>query len=220
MKLAKENKQLQKAIEGVDTALRKGDVEALKRIQGKIRVYLEQKGTAHGSDLELHVLASLHVINEVLQPTNVIDATGPIGKGIKKTVTVLKATGVANVAGKATAYSRMPVPVPTPTVTKSGEKLTYQSNPKHTPGEQGNRWNAGIEPKNSVDLFKDSLQLDPKLPTRYTVDINGDIHRFSFDNVNSYHWSGSTADKLTKLEVNKLSNIVRQELKKMGGKTK
>uniref|UniRef100_UPI000690B7A9 two-partner secretion domain-containing protein n=1 Tax=Stenoxybacter acetivorans TaxID=422441 RepID=UPI000690B7A9 len=217
MKLAKENKQLQKAIEGVDTALRKGDVEALKRIQGKIRVYLAQKGTAHGSDLELHVLASLHVINEVLLPTNVIDATGPIGKGIKKTVTVLKATEVANVTGKATAYSRMPVPVPTPTVTKSGEKLTYQSSSKHTPGEQGFNSKAGIEPRNSFELFKESKVITGDVKARYAQDAEGNIHRFSITQGNQYHWSGWTGDKSNKLT---LKPEVKKEFDlKMKGKS-
>ncbi len=43
-------------------------------------------------------------------------------------------------------------PVPEP---RKSEKngLTYKSNTKHTRGQPGNRPNAGIEPKNSFELF-------------------------------------------------------------------
>ena len=47
------------------------------------------------------------------------------------------------------------VPVKEKTTASNG--LDYKSNPKHTPGQPGNRPNAGIEPKNSLDLFGDSV---------------------------------------------------------------
>jgi len=48
---------------------------------------------------------------------------------------------------------RCPVPEP-----RKSEKngLTYKSNPKHTRGQPGNRPNAGIEPRNSFELFENS----------------------------------------------------------------
>lgn len=38
-------------------------------------------------------------------------------------------------------------------VTASND-LDYQSNPKHTLGQQGNRNDTGIEPKNSLELLE------------------------------------------------------------------
>lgn len=49
---------------------------------------------------------------------------------------------------------------------------------------------------------------------RYTIDSNGDIHRFSPDNTGGFHWSGSTADPKNKLE---LPNDVRAALRKQDG---
>ncbi len=41
--------------------------------------------------------------------------------------------------------------------TADGEPLTYKSNSKHTPGQDGNCSDAGIEPRNSFELFEDSI---------------------------------------------------------------
>ncbi|MGV3347124.1 VENN motif pre-toxin domain-containing protein, partial [Enterobacteriaceae bacterium LUAb1] len=107
------------------------------------------------------------------------------------------------------------IPVPNPVKASNG--ITYQSNSKHTLGGVGNRPNAGIEPKNSLSLFENSIPLNIKgkeHKARYTIDNNGDIHRFSPDNTGGYHWSGSTADKKNKLE---LPNDVRAALRKQEG---
>lgn len=112
------------------------------------------------------------------------------------------------------------VPVPEPKMAKNG--LMYQSNPKHTPGVNGTNPMAGIEPRNSFNLFEDSVSItlknDPYHKHRYTVDSNGDIHRFSPDNTGNYHWSGSTADKNNKLRVDQ--NIKSQLSKITGRKIK
>ncbi|PIT39269.1 hypothetical protein BHC54_05980 [Snodgrassella alvi] len=82
---------------------------------------------------------------------------------------------------------------------KAKNGLNYESNPKHTPGGQGFRPNAGIEPVNSFELFGESVSVNLKdkiHKSRYTMDNKGNIHRFSPDNRGNYHWSGSTADKI------------------------
>ncbi|MBK4717129.1 hypothetical protein J0B02_17555 [Enterobacteriaceae bacterium YMB-R22] len=107
----------------------------------------------------------------------------------------------------------MPVPEPV----KASNGLVYQSNSKHTLGGLGNRPNAGIEPKNSLSLFENSISLTVKgkeSKARYTMDSNGDIHRFSPDNTGGFHWSGSTADPKNKLE---LPNDIRAALRKQEG---
>ena len=83
--------------------------------------------------------------------------------------------------------------VPVPEKTKASNGLDYQSNPKHTPGQPGNRNNAGIEPQNSLDLFGDSIQSTNKPNQRYTYDEStGTLHRFFNDGNGTWHWSGST----------------------------
>ena len=52
--------------------------------------------------------------------------------------------------------------------TADGEPLTYKSNSKHTPGQSGNRSDAGIEPRNSFELFEDSIASSEKTKQRYT----------------------------------------------------
>lgn len=97
-----------------------------------------------------------------------------------------------------------------------GSESNVYSNPKHTLGGNGNRKNAGIEPQNSFNLFEESVSIKingEEQTARYTKDKNGDIHRFSYDNVSSYHWSGSTADK-NKLDLN---NQVKAALRKQHG---
>ena len=67
----------------------------------------------------------------------------------------------------------------------------YKSNPKHTLGQTGNRPNAGIEPKNSFELFENSFQSGNK---RYSIDSDGNIHQFTHTNKgdNTWHWAGRT----------------------------
>ncbi len=52
---------------------------------------------------------------------------------------------------------------------KKSEKIseTYKSNPKHTLGQTGNRPNAGIEPRNSFELFEESKIIGKQ---RFSID--------------------------------------------------
>ncbi|QEH18191.1 hypothetical protein [Histophilus somni] len=55
-----------------------------------------------------------------------------------------------------------PIPVPNPIAVQleNGVKVTYKSNSKHTKGMPGNRPDAGIEPRDSLELFKKSIELN------------------------------------------------------------
>lgn len=77
--------------------------------------------------------------------------------------------------------------------TADGEPLTYKSNSKHTLGGDGNRPDAGIEPRNSFELFEDS-KVSSKNGKRYTYEKSTDtVHRFapSGGNGTEWHWNGS-----------------------------
>ncbi|WNN44898.1 hypothetical protein [Winslowiella toletana] len=102
------------------------------------------------------------------------------------------ATMAAVTGGLGKADNRLPIPAAT--VANNGFKI--ESNPKHTPGAPGSRPSAGVEPKNSLVLFENSIATkDPKI--RLSVDSDGNIYRFfntSKDGSGTYHWSGSTGD--------------------------
>ena len=94
------------------------------------------------------------------------------------------------------------LPVPQRTTADNG--LDYQSNPKHTPGQTGNNIKAGIEPRNSLDLFNESqLGSDGH---RYAYDKENDVlHRFFSDALGElWHWTGSTADANNPLKGNQV----------------
>ena len=61
--------------------------------------------------------------------------------------------------------------------------LPYTSNPKHTLGAPGGSGAsgkaAGIEPKNSLEIFNTSVEFKNK---RYGVDQSGNIHQFTDSN--------------------------------------
>ncbi|CAI1048294.1 Possible hemagglutinin (DUF638) [Serratia grimesii] len=131
----------------------------------------------------------------------------------KDTAAAMAATVPALIAAKGPKGSAIPVPTPT----KASNGLVYQSNSKHTLGGEGNRPNAGIEPKNSLTIFENSVPLAIKgreHKARYALDSDGNVHRFSPDNTGGYHWSGSTADQRNKLE---LPNDVKAALRKQEG---
>uniref|UniRef100_UPI0038BC57E6 hemagglutinin repeat-containing protein n=1 Tax=Caballeronia glebae TaxID=1777143 RepID=UPI0038BC57E6 len=102
--------------------------------------------------------------------------------------------------------NRMPIPE---TVT-AGNGLQVQSNPKHTPGMSGNNKNAGTEPDNSLELFNNSVP--GKSNSRYAIDESGNINRYSSDGNVVYHWSGSTGDSKTPLDVSSIPIGVRRDL--------
>ncbi|MCT8343782.1 DUF637 domain-containing protein [Photorhabdus kleinii] len=112
---------------------------------------------------------------------------------------------VASIVGKRRGSA---IPVPEPIVASNG--LTYKSNPKHTLGQQGNRPNAGIEPKDSVDLFSHSISSTSKEKQRYSVDPEKNVHRFSYSNDGTWHWSGSTGDQKNPLDRQEIPNDVKK----------
>lgn len=109
------------------------------------------------------------------------------------------------------------LPIPEPTIASNGFKV--ESNTKHTPGAQGFRPNAGIEPKNSLDLFEYSIATkDPKV--RLSIDKDGNIHRFfntSKDGTGTFHWSGSSGDGKNALGNRELGSF-NKEIKELKGR--
>ncbi|MBP2153425.1 hypothetical protein [Erwinia rhapontici] len=114
------------------------------------------------------------------------------------------AAGIAAGIGKGGKGSSLP----TPTTTSAANGLNYQSNPKHTPGQQGYSFNAGTEPKNSIDLFGTSVASGKK---RYSIDSEGNVHQFTNTNDGTWHWSGSTGDKTVPLKKSDIPNSVKKE---------
>lgn len=101
------------------------------------------------------------------------------------------------------------VPVKDKTTASNG--LDYQSNPKHTPGQPGNRPNAGIEPKNSLDLFGESTPSTLKLNQRYTFDRETNtLHRFFEDGNGNWHWSGSTNQGANSITGSQVPNDIKK----------
>ena len=102
------------------------------------------------------------------------------------------------------AESSIPVPQAIPIKIKNPDKTvsetTYKSNPKHTPGQLGFKFDAGIEPKNSVQLIESSVQIGKQ---RFAIDDKGHIHRYmGGDRKNEpWHWAGSTSDKKNPLSL-------------------
>ena len=102
------------------------------------------------------------------------------------------------------AESSVPVPQAISIKIKNPDKTvsetTYKSNPKHTPGQLGFKFDAGIEPKNSVQLIESSVQIGKQ---RFAIDDKGHIHRYmGGDRKNEpWHWAGSTSDKKNPLSL-------------------
>ncbi len=110
-------------------------------------------------------------------------------------------------------------PVPEPR--KSEENgLNYKSNTKHTRGQPGNRPNAGIEPKNSFELFENSRASTVKPNQRYTYEKSTDtLHRFFPSNAEGteWHWCGSTNQGANSL---RSKDVPKDILKAFGMKPK
>ena len=102
--------------------------------------------------------------------------------------------------------------VPVKNKTTAANGLDYQSNTKHTPGQQGFRANAGTEPGNSLELFGESVASASKPGQRFSFDrLTNTLHRFFNDGNGTWHWSGSTnqgANSITGSQVpNDIKNI-------------
>ncbi|NEG93316.1 VENN motif pre-toxin domain-containing protein [Leclercia adecarboxylata] len=127
------------------------------------------------------------------------------------------AAGIGKAGNKTAGARDNRLPIPESTVATNGLKI--ESNPKHTPGAPGSRPNAGVEPKNSLSLFENSIATrDPKV--RLAIDSDGKIHRFfnsSKDGTGAYHWSGSTGDSKNALTNRDLGNF-NKEIKELRGK--
>lgn len=115
------------------------------------------------------------------------------------------AAGIAAGVGKG-GNKGSAVPVPQPVKASNG--LVYQSNGKHTPGQQGYSLKAGTEPKDSITLFGSSIEAGKK---RYAIDADGNVHQFTNTNDGSWHWSGSTGDRTVPLKKSEVPNSVRKE---------
>jgi len=104
--------------------------------------------------------------------------------------------------------------IPVPQAVKANNGLIYQSNSKHTPGQLGNRSNAGIEPQDSLRLFDNSISSSKKYPNkevRFSVDDKGNIHRFEGTN-GVYHWNGSSGDVRNKLTAKQIPSDIQKKL--------
>ena len=102
--------------------------------------------------------------------------------------------------------------VPVPERKKASNGLGYKSNPKHTPGQPGNRPNAGTEPRDSFELFGDSTPSNKNPRQRYTYEKStGTLHRFSpTENDGSlWHWSGSTNQGPNSLKGSQVPNDIK-----------
>lgn len=103
--------------------------------------------------------------------------------------------------------------VPVAERTTAANGLDYQSNPKHTPGQPGNRPNAGIEPQNSLDLFAASVQSSQNPNQRFTYDgETGTLHRFYNDGNDTWHWSGSTNQGENSLKGSQVPSDIKKTL--------
>jgi len=94
------------------------------------------------------------------------------------------------------------LPIPAKTIAQNGLKI--ESNTKHTLGQLGNRSDAGIEPRNSLELFNNSIPDPTNQGVRWSVDVDGGVHRFSGKGGDgTYHWNGSTSDDRNPIPQNK-----------------
>jgi hypothetical protein len=72
-----------------------------------------------------------------------------------------------------------------------------QQKPKFEPNKgkhhQNAKGKASREPANSEDLYNKAIKSNDKPGTWWAQDSDGVLHRFSSDNADGAHWSGSTA---------------------------
>ncbi|MDR0207872.1 MAG: DUF637 domain-containing protein [Pseudomonas putida] len=104
--------------------------------------------------------------------------------------------------------------IPTKNATLASNGLVYKSNPKHTPGQSGNRPNAGIEPKNALEIFGSSIPSTKQYANkevRYSVDDKGHVHRFEGSN-GEFHWNGSSGDARNPLPGKHIPSEIQKKL--------
>ena len=102
--------------------------------------------------------------------------------------------------------------VPVAERTTASNALDYESNPKHTPGHQGNRPNAGVEPKNSLELLGESVPSSQNPTQRFMYDsVTDTLHRFSrtHNDGSLWHWSGSTNQGNNSLTGSQVPNDIK-----------
>jgi filamentous hemagglutinin len=160
--------------------------------------------------------------------TGGLGSAGKIGEASEAANAIGEVGAVGNLSkiGKGAAKTNFPISkgssVPVPEATKvnlnDGTSAIYKSNPKHTKGQEGNRPNAGIEPKDSLSLFQSSvLGSDGR---RYVLDSNGNLNRFDITNVgtNEWHWNGGTGQGANSLSKQKIPKdiITKFNLPKKG----
>ncbi len=84
----------------------------------------------------------------------------------------------------------------------------YKANPKHANNRNPN---AGIEPYDSVEAYKNAIRGD--MGTWYACGKDRDIYRYFSDyNGEVVHWSGSTGDKRNPLNPKYIPNDVKKYL--------
>ncbi len=99
------------------------------------------------------------------------------------------------------------------------KNLTSLLNSKHTPGQDGNCSDAGIEPRNSFELFEDSIASTEKTGHRYAYEKETDtIHRF-FSNAEEteWHWCGSENQGKNSLNITKIPKDIKKTFTKEYG---
>ena len=100
--------------------------------------------------------------------------------------------------------------IPVKDKVRAGNGLDYKSNPKHTPGHQGFKPDAGIEPKNSLELFEKSVASTRKPNQRFTFDSETNtLHRFFNDGNGTWHWSGSTNQGVNSITGDQVPNDIK-----------
>jgi len=167
--------------------------------QGLLKQQIDAEGMVWNTELAHQFKEKFNLTDE--QATYLVSVASGMGIGGK----IIK--------GKVSANVDKRLPVSTPTVANNG--LIYKSNPKHTLGGEGNRPNAGIEPKNSLELFNKSIPVSGDSNKRYSVDSKGNIHQFTYEGTGSniYHWAGRTGidqNPQQIMKVNKIPNEVFQ----------
>ncbi|MFY3137464.1 hemagglutinin repeat-containing protein [Achromobacter xylosoxidans] len=139
-------------------------------------------------------------------------AVGAVGSNKTSALGGVKDVGGIEKNGIKAGGNKGNIPVPSPTIASNG--LTYNSNPKHTPGQVGSRPNAGVEPANSLAIFEKSIPSSKAYDNkevRFAADEFGNVHRFEGTN-GIYHWNGSSGDAINPLKGYQIPGDVQKAL--------